>query len=277
MTGEGQMTQDPNILVCGALKVLKEGLRPFVQDRMKRRYGDSWQDEVEERFDSSRCLVLDSYGSLKIVKRFWGDTFAFLGKPLLADVSNTLSIRNQHAHDESFNRAKAEAALSAMIRLLDKIAEGREDAREFAEHVKNLRNELNAEPPQPSQTKPRTDIQPTTSRPPMSPYLKNIVREAQEKGGCEQRLFDSELREMLNEAKEAGKQAAQIVSKDLCYRTIDEYVDGVMAMSCDAMWAVWKRQGSHPERVLYRTKSGFSSSLEIEFDTNNLPLNNDRA
>ncbi len=277
LMGGAQMNQDASLYVCRALKALKGGLWPFVEDRMEMCYGGFWQEKVKVRLPKSRCLAGDTLGTLTIMKRFWGDAFAFLGKPLLADVNKALSARNLHAHDESFDRTKADDALAAIIRLLDKVAEGKEGAREFAEHVKNLRNELNAEPPQPSQTKPRTDIRPTTSRPQMSPPLKNIVREAQEKGGCEQRLFDSELQDMLNEAKEAGKQTARIVAKELCYRTIDEYVDGVMAMASEAMWTIWERQGSIPERVVYRAPSGFSNLLEIEFDTNNLPPNNDRA
>ena len=257
--------------------MLKGGLRPFVEDRMEKRYGPLWHGEVEKRFEVSKCPALDSYGSLKIMKRFWGEAFADLGRSAHADVCSTLSKRNQHAHDETFSRKEADATLVAMVRLLDAIGVRGKRAQEFAGKIEVLRNEMNvALPSQPSQAKPRTG-RPTTSRPQMSSYLKNIVRKAEEKGGCEQRLFDSELREMLNEAKEAGQQAAQIVSKELCYRTIDEYVDGVMAMASEAMWKIWELQGSIPERVVYRSPKGFSNLLEIEFDTNNLPPNNGRA
>ena len=275
------MTQDPSMYIGSGLKLLKEGLSPFVEKRLESRFGYLWQERVKERFPDSEYFqnlgsrALDSYGILKIMKAFWGQAFADLGSPILADVRDTLSVRNQHAHDENFNRIEADVALTAMARLLDEVGQRDNRTQKFAEEIKNLCKEMNVElPSQPSPIKLHTGIPPTTDRPQMTPYLKKLVQEAKENGNYEQSLFDSELREMLKEAKQDGKQTAQIVSKKLCYRTIDEYVDGVMVMSSDAMWTVWERQGSRPERVMYRSKGGFSNLLEIEFDTNNpLPEN----
>lgn len=266
------MSQDANIYVCRALRLLQKGLLVFVKKRMEFRFESAWEDEITKRLKSTRYRLWDSYGLLKIMKAFWGEAFGDLGRPILSDVRNALSARNQHAHDENFTHKEANDALASMNRLLGAVSKHEIGTQKFTEAIDVLQKEINTSPqPHAGIAKPQTPISPTTSRPRKSNYMKDLVLNVEKNSLYRQHLFDSELQDMLKEAKERGERTIRVVSKELCYRVVDEYVDGVMVMSSDAMWAIWEWQGSRPERVKYRSPKGFSNLLEIEFDTGNLP------
>ncbi len=78
--------------------------------------------------------------------------------------------------------------------------------------------------------------------------------------------FDAELRKMLAQAARNGKACLHVVSKKLHDRVVHS-TDNRMPMACNAMWKLWREQGSHKHRIIHTTDSGKSSTIEIEFDT----------
>jgi len=78
--------------VYRAFKLLVKGLRPFVEDRFKERYGESWSTEldkaVRERVPWQQFkpeVVLDAQALLEVIVRLWHPLFrdAFGGKAQL--------------------------------------------------------------------------------------------------------------------------------------------------------------------------------------------------
>ena len=254
------------------LKLLQQGLLPFVKKRMGFRLGSIWEDKVTERLKNTRYRYWDSYGLLKIMKTFWGEAFGDLGHPSRADVSNALSARNRWAHQGDFTLEDANRVLTIMNRLLFVVGKQEISTQKFAAEIRILQEEMNMGLPlQARESVPPPVVPPTTSRPQMTPYMRMLVQTVEKNSMYKQYLFDSELRDMLKEAKGQRQSIIRVVSRDLCFRIVDDYVDGVMVMSSDAMWAVWELQGNRPERVIYRSPKGFSNLLELEFDTDNLP------
>lgn len=78
--------------------------------------------------------------------------------------------------------------------------------------------------------------------------------------------FDQELEQMLKEGKSRGNDLMRIVSKQLHDRVVHTR-DNRMKMACNAMWKLWKEQGSHMDRIIHTTPSNESSTIEIEFDS----------
>ena len=83
-----------------------------------------------------------------------------------------------------------------------------------------------------------------------------------------QKQFDSELCKMLQEARSQGKRFCRIVSKVLHDRVVaKEEKNNRMPTACDAMWALWREQGCHKDRIIRTTRTAKSSTVEIEFST----------
>lgn len=82
-----------------------------------------------------------------------------------------------------------------------------------------------------------------------------------------QEEFDSELLEMLQEARSKGQQFCRVVSKHLHERVVGGMQQNRMPMACKAMWKLWEDQGSHEDRIIRTTKSRQSTTIEIEFNT----------
>lgn len=82
-----------------------------------------------------------------------------------------------------------------------------------------------------------------------------------------QQDFDSELRRMLEAERRAGRTSTRIVARDLHRNVVGGTDPNRMPMACDAMWKLWKRQGSIPDSIVQTTKSGQSSTTEVEFST----------
>ena len=80
-----------------------------------------------------------------------------------------------------------------------------------------------------------------------------------------QEEFDSELREMLREAQNMGQQFRRVISGRLHERVVGGAQPNRMPMACEAMWKLWREQGSHKERIYRTTDSGQSTTIEIEF------------
>lgn len=83
--------------------------------------------------------------------------------------------------------------------------------------------------------------------------------------------FESELIDMLKEARVRGEFRVRIKARDLHKRIVDP-VDNRMPMACAAMWKLESPQNGKAT-VIYEPKNlrRESSTLEIEFDTADLP------
>lgn len=80
-----------------------------------------------------------------------------------------------------------------------------------------------------------------------------------------QEAFDRELRRMLEAEKRTGKTSSRVIARDLHRSVVGGAQPYRMRMACRAMWKLWKLQGSIRENVVHTTKSGESSTVEIEF------------
>ena len=82
-----------------------------------------------------------------------------------------------------------------------------------------------------------------------------------------QKGFDDELRRMLAEKREAGNVSCRVISRELHRRVVGGDDPNRMPMACNAMWKLWKEQGSVNGRVVRNeTERGQSSTIEIEYD-----------
>ncbi len=79
--------------------------------------------------------------------------------------------------------------------------------------------------------------------------------------------FDSELLRMLDANRQAGRTSARIVALDLHRNVVGGTEPNRFPMACDAMWKLWRLQGSIRDNVVHTTESGRSSTIEIEFST----------
>ena len=78
--------------------------------------------------------------------------------------------------------------------------------------------------------------------------------------------FEKELKVMLAYAKANGKSSLSVISGNLHSRVVTKG-DNRMPMACNAMWNLWRQQGSNQDAIIRTTDSGQSSTIEIEFDT----------
>lgn len=79
--------------------------------------------------------------------------------------------------------------------------------------------------------------------------------------------FDSELKAMLAKAQKNGKSTLSVISKDLHDRVVQSGANHRMPTACNAMWEMWKKQGSKKSKIIHSTDSDKSSTIQIEFDT----------
>ena len=83
----------------------------------------------------------------------------------------------------------------------------------------------------------------------------------------EQEKFDSELLQMLEEARSEGKTTCDIVSKHLHDRVLFSWRTNRIPMARNAMWKLWEKQGSHEGRILRPRSKAEASFIKILFDT----------
>ena len=77
--------------------------------------------------------------------------------------------------------------------------------------------------------------------------------------------FDRELLRMLDAERQAGRTSARIVARDLHRHVVDGREPNRFPMACNAMWKLWRQQGSIRDNIIHTTKSGQSSTIEIQF------------
>lgn len=77
--------------------------------------------------------------------------------------------------------------------------------------------------------------------------------------------FDDALVDMLDRARQAGESSRRIVSKEL-HDSVVTTRSVRMRMACDAMWRMWKKQGSYESRIVFSPAKGWGAKLEIVFE-----------
>ena len=78
--------------------------------------------------------------------------------------------------------------------------------------------------------------------------------------------FEKELNTMLEEALAQGYTRLRVVAKELHDRVV-KTKDNRMPLACNALWNLWRQQGSRDYRIIHTTKSGQSTTIEIEYHT----------
>ena len=77
--------------------------------------------------------------------------------------------------------------------------------------------------------------------------------------------FDRELLRTLDAERQAGRTSTRIVARDLHRKVVGGTAPNRFPMACDAMWKLWRQQGSIEDNIVHRTESGQSSTTEIQF------------
>ena len=77
--------------------------------------------------------------------------------------------------------------------------------------------------------------------------------------------FDRELLRMLNADRQAGLTSTRVVALDLHRNVVGGTEPNRFPMACNAMWKVWRQQGSIQDDVIHTTESGQSSTIEVRF------------
>lgn len=121
-----------------ALRLMTQGLDPYVEAKMKARHGNGWRMQASRAGGGDARAPLDAYGLLKTMLDNWQSVFgADLNRSARSFVSQALDGRNAWAH--------ATGALSAVetVRALDAIAEtlGAINAKALAGQVRSLYEE----------------------------------------------------------------------------------------------------------------------------------------
>lgn len=173
------MSMKNNQLVNKGLALLREGLLPFVEQKMTERYGSDWlvRPEVVSilKHQPRRRNVnthLDTQALLNIIWNHWNEVFSYtLDQEERNLVSELRMTRNKIAHDESFSKDDAYRSLDSIMRLLKAIpAEGVTEVeqmkRELLSEIASLPNSTN-EPINPVQAEqiPVEEIQPDVLTP----------------------------------------------------------------------------------------------------------------
>lgn len=126
------------------LELLRSGLKPYMEQQFKAKFGPTWPEIVGARFDFKRqadgSLHMDNQLLLKlfIIPDVWRELLEpVLGKTARSYAGELVDVRNRHAHDEAFSSDQAERALDTMRLLLVEVG-----APEEAEQVAQLRYDL---------------------------------------------------------------------------------------------------------------------------------------
>lgn len=126
------------------LELLRAGLKSYMEQQFRAKFGPSWQDIVAARFEFRRQadgdLHLDNQFLLKlfIIPEVWRELLEpVLGKATRSYAGELVDVRNRHAHDEAFTSDQTERALDTMRLLLVEVG-----APDEAEQVAQLRYDL---------------------------------------------------------------------------------------------------------------------------------------
>jgi hypothetical protein len=124
------VTTNNNDFVGRGLKLVQQGLRPFVEERMRAAYGDAWLDEAQVALrnplpvarDGSQLPHLDTKALLDLLKFRWNEVFrGSLGQHNLSLIHEITDVRNRWAHQVPFATDDAYRASDSVVRLLDAV------------------------------------------------------------------------------------------------------------------------------------------------------------
>jgi len=130
------MTMSNSQRVGGALKLLSEGLAPYIERELKSAYGDAWAPTVVDLLDLEpyqvRKFSLDDVQfQLKVMWKLWHQVFGkVLGQSERTLVSELIDARNKWAHQESFSTDDTYRSLDSIQRLLTAVSAEQADALE---------------------------------------------------------------------------------------------------------------------------------------------------
>jgi hypothetical protein len=92
-------------LVRRGLDLLREGLKPFIEQQMRAAYGESWEQEARNalRIPPHAKLNWDAAAVLKLIDRRWEEVFRkrLETRKIRSWVNESLELRNEYAHADS--------------------------------------------------------------------------------------------------------------------------------------------------------------------------------
>lgn len=244
--------------VFEAVETLSDALIPFVERRLRDAYDRHWRAVAADqigglKFDPEGNPAWDLSTLLRAMDRFWMEAFSSrLGRAERSIAHELIDVRDRLAHNAPFTWDDTERAPDSARRLMAAIGAGDSARRIGNMREAVLRSKYVEHPPDAAHAPaPR-------STPPPPGAAETARRFTQE-------MFDGELIRMLEEARAAGADTCTVVSRELHRRVVGGSQPNRMPQACDAMWKLWERQGSDPDRIVHTTPSRRSSTIEIEY------------
>ncbi|MDJ0554471.1 MAG: Swt1 family HEPN domain-containing protein [Microcoleaceae cyanobacterium MO_207.B10] len=144
---------DYDNIIYKSLKILAQGLYPYIEAKMREKYSDNWLETAKcvlknqqglKKCNLDETLRKDVSLQLKLIYKLWDSIFEnHLSQPIKykvrlskSKVKKLLDIRNEVAHLSSFSKDKTCKSVDCIIQLLKAI-----DAPE-AEDVENEKQEV---------------------------------------------------------------------------------------------------------------------------------------
>lgn len=140
-----------NEYVGKALDFMKEGLIPFVEERLESNLKGYWEVEIARHFPKHKKLVKDgkinwdTLELLRVLQFRRREAFRDLKRPIFKLVGETCVARNKWAHQGKFTSIEASRALEVMQLLLETIGKENDPAFEYSRKIKALHQELTRE------------------------------------------------------------------------------------------------------------------------------------
>jgi len=133
-----------------ALDLVREGLRPFVEQQLQAAWGAEWVEKLRERSRGLRRekdgVRWDSQLLLNTLFHNWHDVFrSVLGDNDRTYARELLDIRNRYAHEERFSYDQTLRALDTARLLLGAVSAGTQAEEVSAMHRELMRTMLSEE------------------------------------------------------------------------------------------------------------------------------------
>ncbi|MBT5356878.1 MAG: ATP-binding protein [Rhodospirillaceae bacterium] len=129
-----------------ALELLREGLKPYVEQEFEARMGEKWPERMNLgrsaplRRDDDQAIAWDTQALLKAMMDNWNDVFRqTLGHTERSYTSELLDVRNAHAHEEKFSSSDTARALDTAMRLLQAVSATEQAEKAEAAHAELMR------------------------------------------------------------------------------------------------------------------------------------------
>ena len=252
------MSKGARQYVFEGMELLPEALIPFVEKNLKGALGEEWRVEAVARVrglerGADGTLLWDQGALLRAMDRFWAEAF----RPVLRRAERSIAIelvevRNGLAHNDAFTDADAERALDSMRRLVGAVGADAVAARLGSMRDEILRSRFAGR----DETGESAGGRRTGA---------SAGGDAEPRRRFAREQFEQELSRMLDDERAAGKTSCRVVARDLHRRVVGGSKPNRMPMACTAMWDLWRKQGAVQERIVRTTRSGLSTTIEIEY------------